>query len=147
MSPILKCWAASRELPTLQRLLCRAGMIFGPLFLVAVLLPIADYQIGSREVSWREFWVSGAGPLFAAVMFLVTVGSWGLAARRSAGRWLLVLTPLVMVATLLLFADLDWTAVDALVLALFAAMTALNYIALFRSPAVRHYLSDAADPA
>jgi len=146
VSAILRCWTASRELPTLQRLLCRAGMIFGPLFLVAVLLPIADYQIGSREVSWREFWVSGAGPLFAAVMLLATAGSWGLAARRSAGRWLLVLTPLVVVASILLYAGRDWTAVDALVLALFAATAALNYMALFRSPAVHHYLSDTAEP-
>jgi hypothetical protein len=87
VSAIARCWANTKRLSAIVGLLTRGGMALGPLLLLLVALPIGTYQIGYREVNWSEYWSSGTGPVVCLAGGLVTAGSWGLAARRSFGRW------------------------------------------------------------
>lgn len=133
-------WRNTRHMPWLLRQICQGGMLAGPILLFFVLLPLADYRINGRSMSYSEFWFSGAGASAALFVSLIIVGCWGLAARRPNSRWALVAAPLAPYAPLVVFPSSfvgDVTAADVLLACLTAAVI---YVCLFYPPSIRRYL-------
>src|SRR5262245_52347499 len=93
-------WRNTSEMPFLLRQLCQGGMVAGPILLIFLCLPIFEWTVNGRRVSYSELWLSGSGVAFALFVSLVAVGCWGLAARRPASRWALVLAPVAPYVTI-----------------------------------------------
>src|SRR5438034_6471454 len=65
----------------------------GPVLFVFVVLPIVEWTVNGRPMSYAELWKSGAGLAFGLFLFLLMIGAWGLAARNLRSRWALVAAP------------------------------------------------------
>lgn len=87
-------------------------------------------------MSYSELWRSGAGISALLFICLVTFGTWGLAARQSWSRWVLVLSPVLPIVAFpkWLVADLGFALVNGLVTA------TLIYGCLFHLKTVQVYL-------
>ena len=134
-------WQNTKSMPFLLRLLSQGAMVAAPILLLFLVLPITEWEINGHRVSYAELWFSGQGVAIAAPLALVAAGAWGLAARNSASRWLLVLSP---VAPYLILAILPATPSEPLtpdVIASAALTAAVFYFCLFRLRAVREYLA------
>ena len=134
-------WQNTKSMPFLLRLLSQGAMVAAPILLLFLVLPITEWEINGHRVSYAELWFSGQGVAIAAPLALVAAGAWGLAARNSASRWLLVLSP---VAPYLILAILPATPSESLtpdVIASAALTAAVFYFCLFRLRAVREYLA------
>jgi hypothetical protein len=133
----MKIWRNTSGMPFLLRIWCQGGMIAGPILLFFVLFPVTDWTVNGREMSYREFWSSGAGATAATFVGLFTVGAWGMAARIPASRWALVLSPLLPLAFMPAFM-VGTTSLSTLLLGQ-AITAAIVYWCLFRLNAVRQY--------
>jgi hypothetical protein len=117
-------------------------MIVNPLLIFFLVLPIFNWNINGREVSYQELWISGAGWVLFIVTVLGSLGAWGMAARFPITRWACVLMPTlpILVAALYpsswfiqeLFADV-LTPLSALI------TSVVIYACLFHLPSVRRY--------
>jgi hypothetical protein len=94
LSRISKYWRSTAEMPFLLRILCGGAMVVCPFFLVALIIPGSDVEVDGVSMTYSQFWASGNAPALAAALALGTIGSWGVAARIRAARWLLVLMPI-----------------------------------------------------
>jgi hypothetical protein len=137
------CWKNTKEMPLLMRMLCQGAMIVAPAFLILLTLPLGEGEVDGHRMSYAELWSSGHGAPIASSLVLVSVGAWGLAARRRASRWLLVLSPVVPYFILAIFPGAPTVASEPIATEVIvgAAVTAIVfYVCLFHLPAVREYL-------
>ena len=95
MSFILSCWKNTKTMPMLLRVICQGAMVAPPILAALLVLPLSEWSINGRLVSYSELWQSGAGMVLLASMFFATAGAWGSAARAPWARWALVATPVV----------------------------------------------------
>jgi hypothetical protein len=136
-------WMNTKDLPIPLDMLCQGAMVAGPVLLLFVVLPIVDWTINGRQMSYAELWKSGAGLAFGLFLFLIMVGAWGLAARNLRSRWALVAAPsapyiasVPFLSSGLLSAEDVWFGIlGGLV------MAAITYACLFHWPAVRRYFA------
>jgi hypothetical protein len=134
-------WRNTKDMPPLLRVFCQGAMVVTPLLLVLLAVPLFDWTVGSRTMSYTDLWQSGAGATLSACLLLGGIGAWGLAARAPRARWALVASPSVPLLSL-------WTSraegLDSVSNVASALLTsAVVYLALFHVPAVRRYLSRA----
>src|SRR5437016_12448917 len=91
---IVESWSASTvDLPFPLDMLCQGAMVAGPALLVFLVLPIVEWTVNGRQMSYAELWKSGAGLAFGLFLFLLMIGAWGLAARNRTSPWVLVAAP------------------------------------------------------
>jgi len=140
-------WKNTQDLPFPLDMLCQGAMIAGPTMLVFLVVPIVDWTIDARPMSYARLWTSGAGFAFAVFLSLITIGAWGLAARNPASRWALVAAPIApyiasvpfMNSGLLSREDIWFGILGGLL------MAAVIYTCLFHLPAVRRYFAGGRD--
>ncbi|HEV8327869.1 MAG TPA: hypothetical protein VGQ08_10320 [Nitrospiraceae bacterium] len=137
------CWRNTKEMPFLLRMLCQGAMVVAPAFLILLTLPLLEWEIDGHRMSYAELWSSGQGTAIAASLVLVSVGAWGLAARKRSSRWLLALSPVVPYFILAIFpgaptVSSEPIAIEIIVSATVAAIVV--YVCLFHSRAVCEYL-------
>jgi hypothetical protein len=140
----MKWWRNTKEMPFLLRLFCQGGMAVAPILLCFVLLPVTDWTVNGRTMSYVDLWKSGAGVSMVVFLTLLLVGTWGLAARNPRSRWALVFAPVAPYAILLVFPwssqfSSESTSGDILAQAIVAG--AIIYACLFHLQAVRKYLA------
>ncbi len=138
---IATCWQNTKSMPFLLRLLSQGAMVAAPILLLFLVLPITEWEVNGRSLSYVELWSSGEGAAIAASLSLATAGAWGLAARNSASRWLLVATPLAPYIVLAIFPGSRAEPIGPDVIASAALTAAVFYFCLFRLRAVRAYLN------
>lgn len=133
-------WQNTKSMPFLLRMLSQGAMIAAPLLLLLLVLPITEWDINGRTMSYAELWSSGAGPLIAITLVLVAAGTWGLAARSRASRWVLVFSPLVpyFILAVIPASPSESIMTDGVVSVV--ATSAVLYYCLFRLESVREYI-------
>lgn len=137
---IAMCWKNTQSMPLLLRLLTQGAMVAAPILLLCLVLPITAWEVNGRPLSYAELWSSGEGAALAASLTLVVIGAWGLAARNSASRWLLVSSPLAPYIVLALFPVPHAEPIGSDVIASAALTAAVFYFCLFHLRVVRAYL-------
>jgi len=91
---VVKRWRRNtKDLPFPLDMLCQGAMVAGPVLFVFLVLPIVEWTVNGRQMSYAELWKSGAGLAFGLFLFLLMIGAWGLAARNLRSRWALVAAP------------------------------------------------------
>lgn len=103
LTPLLK---TARELPFGVNILCHGGMVLAPLFVLALILPLSDWEVNGQLMSYHDLWRSGVGPVFSGFFFILGLGCWGMAARKRWARWVLVI---MMPASFLIMALFPYT--------------------------------------
>ena len=134
------CWRNTKSMPFLLRLLIQGAMVATPILLLFLVLPITEWEMNGRTVSYTELWSSGEGPALAVSLALAGAGAWGLAARAAASRWLLVFSPVAPYIVLAIFPASALAPVTLDVIVSGALTAAVFYFCLFRLRAVRAYL-------
>jgi len=129
-------WRNTREMPLVMRVLCQGAMVAIPLLILALVLPVTDWEVDGRVMTYRDLWTSGNGAAITVCLSLYCFGAWGLAARRHSSRWVLVaacLAPAVLVAV----GDraIPWVSFFEA-----AICSAAMYFCLFRLPSVRLFM-------
>jgi hypothetical protein len=142
MSSLKRFWNNTKDLPFGIRHLCQGGMIAAPLLALLLVVPIGDWTVNERDVTYQELWASGAGSAFLAFTLLGSVGSWGMAARSPATRWAFVLMPSLPFLVAALHPS-SWFTQEALSTASMPlsalATSAAIYVCLFHLPSMRRY--------
>ncbi len=143
ISSIVTYWKNTGDMPFLLRLPCQGGMGAGPVLLLLLMFPFMDWNIDGRSLSYAELWSSGAGVVIGISLLLVSIGVWGLAARRPASRWALVAAPIAPVAIAFLpmfqLRYLEPVTTDIILNTVITAFVV--YVCLFHIPAVKKYLA------
>ena len=140
-----KYWKNTKEMPFLLRALVQGAMVVAPVFLLLLALPIAEWEIDGRLISYAELWSSGQGAAISVSLALICIGAWGLAARNHVSRWPLVFSPLAPYLVLVIF---PWSPaltpepITAEVIVGSAVAAAMFYVCLFHLRVVREYLDD-----
>ena len=134
------CWHNTKCMPFLLRLLIQGAMVATPILLLFLVLPITEWEMNGRTVSYTELWSSGEGAALAVSLALAGVGAWGLAARAPASRWLLVFSPVAPYIVLAIFPASASAPVTLDTIVSGALTAAVFYFCLFRLRAVRAYL-------
>ena len=63
-----------KEMPLLLRFLLFPYSLIGSiLFIDGAFVPIVEFEIEGKQVSWSEWWTSGAGPLFTIIGVLLGI--------------------------------------------------------------------------
>ena len=142
-------WQNTQDMPALLRMYCQGAMVVTPLLLLLLVLPLFEWTVNGRRVSYAELWSSGAGVVLGVCLALSGLGAWGLAARSSRARWACVAAPSAPLLALpfsrasLLLSGLS----DASLVAGTLLTSAAVYAALFHVPSVRRYLANVASRA
>ena len=129
-------WVNTQEMPSLLRIMCQGGMFAGPILLLFVAFPIADWTVNDQQLSYSEFWQSGAGLAATLFISLFTIGCWGVAARKQVFRWALVIAPILPIGVFpqSIISESPSMFVNGLI------VSAIIYGSLFYSRSVREYL-------
>src|SRR5207244_8945087 len=90
---VKRWWRNTEDLPFPLDMLCQGAMVAAPVLFVFLVLPIVEWTVNGRQMSYAELWKSGAGLAFGLFLFLLMIGAWGLAARNLTSRWALVAAP------------------------------------------------------
>ena len=69
-------------------------MVAPPILTLLLVVPLMEWTVNGKQVSYSELWSSGAGLTMLVLMLLGAAGAWGLAARASWARWAWVATPI-----------------------------------------------------
>jgi hypothetical protein len=133
-------WQNTQSMPLLLRLLSQGTMVAAPILLLFLLLPIMEWDINGHRVTYTELWHSGQGVAIASSLAFAAAGAWGLAARNSASRWLLVLTPVVPYLALVILPATSSKAFTHGGIASAVFTTVVFYFCLFHLRGVRAYL-------
>lgn len=136
-------WRNTKEMPELIGLACRGAMVAGPVLLIVLLIPGIDWNVNGRPMSYSEVWRSGVGASALSFIVFVTIGAWGMAARKQWSRWVLVLTQVVPVV----FFPIDWKEMRGhlpIMLIGVGIGVAIIYTCLFRLKRMRSYFEDGA---
>lgn len=76
-----------KEMPPFLRFVlfpyCLIGSI---LFIDGSFVPIVEFEIKGQKVSWFDWWVSGAGPLFVVIGFLLFISAYGFYGKKRYAR-------------------------------------------------------------
>jgi len=140
-------WRNTQDLPFPLDMLCQGAMIAGPTMFVFLVVPIVDWTIDGRHISYAELWASGAGVAFAVFLLLITLGAWGLAARSLASRWALVAAPIAPYLASVPFMNAGLLSREDILFGILGGllMAAVIYACLFHLPAVRRYFAGGRD--
>jgi len=136
-------WGNTREMPLLMRVLCQGAMVVTPLLILALALPVTDWEVNGQTMTYRDLWTSGNGAMLAVCLGLYCYGAWGLAARRQASRWVLLAASVVPV----IFIAASERSIPWLALANSAICGIAMYFCLFRLRAVRSFMAGAGKDA
>lgn len=143
---VRRAWQNTKDMPFLLRMYCQGAMVVAPLLLFFLVLPLFDWNVNNRPLSYTELWSSGAGMASSLCLALAGLGGWGLAFRSSVARWAWVAAPSAPLLALPFFPaspQLSGLRDGSLVAgALFTSVAV--YAVLFHIPAVRRYLAHAA---
>jgi hypothetical protein len=136
-------WRNTRDLPFPLDMLCQGTMVAGPILFVFLVLPIFEWTIDGRQMSYAELWKSGAGFAFGLFLFLITIGAWGLAARNLMSGWALVAAPTAPYVASLPFLNSGLLSMEDIWFGILGGlgMAAITYACLFHLPAVRRYFA------
>src|SRR5438309_1795592 len=66
---VKRWWRNTKDLPFPLDMLCQGAMVAGPVLLVFLVLPIVEWTVNGRQMSYAELWKSGAG-LAGTIIFL-----------------------------------------------------------------------------
>lgn len=145
---VRRWWTNTKELPFPLDMLCQGAMIAGPVLLVFLVLPIVDWTLEGRQMSYVELWSSGAGPAFTVFVVLLTIGAWGLAARNLVSRWALVAAPPAPYVASVPFLNSGLLSTEDVRFGILGGvlMAAIAYACLFHLPAVRRYFAGGGEP-
>jgi hypothetical protein len=110
-------------------------------------LPIVDWTINGRQMSYAELWKSGAGLAFGLFLFLIMIGAWGLAARNLRSRWALVAAPTAPYIASLPFLSYGLLSTEDVWFGILGGLVvaAITYACLFHLPALRRYFDGGQD--
>ena len=76
-----------KEMPLLLRFLLFPYSLIGSiLFIDGAFVPIVEFEIKGKEVSWFDWWVAGAGPLFVIIGFLLFISAFGFYGKKRYAR-------------------------------------------------------------
>lgn len=100
MNVLLQRWRNTQDLPRLLKVLCRGAMVASPILLLFLVVPLFDWTVDGRKVSYGELWASGTGLALLLALSLASIGSWGIASRNPRARWALVFVPIAPTAAL-----------------------------------------------
>jgi hypothetical protein len=95
MTSVLSLWRSTKQMPVLFRMFCQGGMLALPILAILLSLPVTNWTVNGRSVTYEELWQSGAGLTMLAFMLVGAAGAWGSAARAAWARWAWVATPVV----------------------------------------------------
>src|SRR5438477_11449495 len=90
---VKRWWRNTKDLPFPLDMLCQGAMVAGPVLLVFLVLPIVEWTVNGRQMSYAELWKSAAGLASGLLLFLLMIGAWAFAARTLTSRWALVAAP------------------------------------------------------
>jgi uncharacterized membrane protein HdeD (DUF308 family) len=89
-----------REMPPFLRFVLFPYSLIGSiLFIDGSFVPIVDFELKGKQVSWFDWWVAGAGPLFVVIGFLLFISAYGFYGKKRYAR----LTFLAVFVVALLF--------------------------------------------
>ena len=134
-------WQNTKALPLLLRVLIQGAMVVTPMFLLLLVLPISEWEVDGRLVSYAELWSSGQGFAFAVSLLLVGTGAWGLAARNAQSRWLLVLSAVAPYFIVAAFPASGAEPISFAGVVSSVVTAAIFYVGLFRIRSVQEYLA------
>ena len=122
-------------------------MVAPPILLAFLVLPLTDWTVNGKSMSYSELWWSGAGVVFGLALLLAAVGGWGIAARVSAARWAWVAAPVLPVLLLPLFPQLAAGSSSSALSSMGAGLVTsiVVYGALFHVAAVQQYINQQPD--
>jgi hypothetical protein len=72
--------------PFLRYVLFPYSLIGSILFLDGSFVPIVEFEIKGEKVSWFDWWISGAGPLFVVIGFLLFISAMGFYRKKGYSR-------------------------------------------------------------
>jgi hypothetical protein len=76
-----------KEMPLLLRLVLFPYSLIGSIiFIGGSFIPIVEFEIEGKQVSWSEWWTSGAGPLFTIIGVLLGISAIGFYRKKSLAR-------------------------------------------------------------
>ena len=141
LSLVKSSWQNTKTMPSLLRMFSQGVMVAPPILLLFLVLPLTDWSVNGKSMSYTDLWRSGAGVIAATTLLLATFGGWGIAAKVKAARWLWVATPLLPALLLPFFPALSASAWSSSAVNVGSGIvTALIvYGALFHTLAVREY--------
>ena len=118
-------------------------MVAPPILLAFLVLPLTDWTVNGKSMSYSELWRSDAGVVFGAALLLAAVGGWGIAARVPAARWAWVAAPLLPALLLPLFPQLAAGSSSSTLSTIGAGLitSIVVYCALFHVAAVQRYIN------
>ena len=146
--PIVRTWwKNTKDLPFPLDMLCQGAMVAGPVLLVTLVLPFLDWTTTDLGLSYAELWRSGAGIAFGLFLLLITIGAWGLAARKRASRWALVAAPPVPYLASIPFLNSGLLTTEDIRYGILGGVlvAAVLYACLFHLPSVRRYFTGGPD--
>ncbi|TMI36779.1 MAG: hypothetical protein E6H41_10120 [Betaproteobacteria bacterium] len=140
---VKRWWRNTKDLPFPLDMLCQGAMVAGPVLLVFLVLPIVEWTVNGRQMSYAELWKSGAGLAFGLFLFLLMIGAWGLAARNLASRWALVAAPAAPYVASVPFLSSGLISTEDVWFGILGGslVAAIAYACLFHLPAVRRYFA------
>ena len=144
---VKRWWRNTKDLPFPLDMLCQGAMVAGPVLFVFVVLPIVEWTVNGRPMSYAELWKSGAGLAFGLFLFLLMIGAWGLAARNLRSRWALVAAPTAPYVASVPFLSSGLISTEDVWFGILGGLlvAAITYACLFHLPAVRRYFAAGRD--
>jgi hypothetical protein len=72
--------------PFLRFVLFPYSLIGSILFIDGSFVPIVAFELKGKQVSWFDWWVAGAGPLFVVIGFLLFISAYGFYGKKRYAR-------------------------------------------------------------
>jgi hypothetical protein len=92
--------ARLKEMPLFLRFVLFPYSLIGSiLFIDGSFVPIVEFELKGKQVSWFDWWIAGAGPLFVVIGFLLFISAYGFYGKKRYAR----LTFLAVFVVALLF--------------------------------------------
>jgi len=144
---VKRWWRNTKDLPFPLDMLCQGAMVAGPVLLVFLVLPIVEWTVNGRQMSYAELWKSGAGLAFGLFLFLLMIGAWGLAARNRTSRWALVAAPAAPYVASVPFLNSGLISTEDVWFGILGGLlvAVITYVCLFHLPAVSRYFAAGRD--
>lgn len=143
VAALRRAWKNTKDMPLLLRMYCQGAMFVAPVILFFLVVPLFEWTVDDKPMSYVELWRTGAGLAIGGCLVLVGLGGWGLASRVPRARWAWVAAPLAPFLSLFFFPGASWASAlgDGSIIASALLTSAAVYALLFHVPAVRRYLA------